>query len=88
MKVVILIGDTADMMEEALKEAEGKLGAAEGSPTKIIRRKDLEEAVVEAYAEAEDGGVVVMSPAASSFDLFKNYKERGEKFVEAVKGLK
>ncbi len=88
LKVVILIGDTADDMEKAIEAAEEKLGEAEGSPTKVIHRADLDEAVLEAYALAEDGGVVVMSPAAASFGLFKNYKERGKKFKEAVKVLK
>ncbi|MFH1284747.1 MAG: UDP-N-acetylmuramoyl-L-alanine--D-glutamate ligase [Candidatus Peregrinibacteria bacterium] len=87
LHTVILIGDTADKMEKAIVEAEEKLGEAEGSPTKVLRRGDLEEAVLEAYAQAEKGGVVVMSPAAASFDMFKNYKERGEKFKEAVRKL-
>lgn len=84
LHTVILIGVLADKMENCLLEAEKKLGAAVGSPTKIIRRDGLEEAVVEAYAEAEEGSVVVMSPAAASFDMFKNYKERGERFREYV----
>lgn len=88
LEVVILIGNTAEKMEQAIIEAEGKLKEAEGSPTKVLRRTNLEEAVLEAYAQAKKGGVVVMSPAASSFDQFKNYKERGMKFMEMVKGLR
>jgi len=87
LKTVILIGDTAEMMEQAITEAEEKLGEAEGSPTKVLRRPDLEEAVLEAFALAEAGGVVVMSPAAASFDQFENYKKRGEAFRAAVKKL-
>src|SRR5690606_2581038 len=88
LQVVILIGETADKMEKALVEAEERLGENVGSPTKVIRRKDLVDAVVEAYAEAEEGGVVVMSPAAASFDMFKNYKERGNHFKMEVRRLK
>ncbi len=88
LKTVILVGDTADKMEDEIVEAEEKLGSAEGSPTKVLRRDDLEEAVLEAYTEASDGWVVVMSPAASSFDQFASYKERGEKFIEIVKQLR
>jgi len=87
LKVVILVGETADKMEEEIIEAEKKLGEAEGSPTKILRRGTLEEAVLDGYAQAEDGGVVVMSPAAASFDKFENYKKRGEAFRSFVKKL-
>ncbi|MBD3360180.1 UDP-N-acetylmuramoyl-L-alanine--D-glutamate ligase [Candidatus Peregrinibacteria bacterium] len=88
LHTVVLIGDTAEKMEQAIISADEKLGDAEGSPTKVLRRKDLEEAVLEAYAQAEKGGVVVMSPAAASFDMFKNYKERGERFKELVGKLR
>jgi UDP-N-acetylmuramoylalanine--D-glutamate ligase len=84
LHTVILIGDTSEKMDKAILEAEEKLGDAQGSPTRVLLRNDLEEAVLEAYALAEKGGVVVMSPAAASFGLFKNYKERGYSFREAV----
>ncbi|MBI5753611.1 UDP-N-acetylmuramoyl-L-alanine--D-glutamate ligase [Candidatus Peregrinibacteria bacterium] len=57
-------------------------------PTKILRRKALEDAVIDAYAESDAGGVVVMSPAAQSFGLFKNYKQRGNDFIAHVRKLK
>ncbi len=88
LKTVILIGETADAMEKALVDGESKLGEAEGSPTKIIRRTDLEEAVLSAYADSDEGYVVVMSPASASFDMFKNYKERGKSFMHLVKKLR
>ncbi len=88
LEVVILIGDTSGKMDQAIIEAEEKLGEAEGSPTKVVLRKDLEEAVLEAFALAKEGGVVVMSPAASSFDQFENYKERGKAFRKAVGKLR
>lgn len=88
LKTVILMGDTADKMEQALMEAEGNLGEAEGSPTKILRRNKMEDAIVDAYAESDEGGVVVLSPAAASFDMYKNYKERGNDFMAQVRKLK
>lgn len=88
LHTVILLGQTADKMEKALLEAEDKYAMEIGSPTKIIRRKTLEQAVIESYAEAEEGGVVVMSPAAASFDMFKDYKERGNEFIAHVRKLK
>ncbi len=84
---VVLIGDTAQKMEEALLEADKQLGSAAGSPTKVLRRNTMEEAVIDAYAESDEGGVVVMSPAAASFDMYKNYKERGNEFSSHARKL-
>ena len=88
LHTVILMGDTTEKMEEALIRAEERLGDAEGSATRILRRDKMEEAVVEAYAESEEGGVVVLSPAAASFDMYQNYKERGNDFMAQVRKLK
>ncbi len=88
LHTVILMGATSDKMEKALLEAEEKLGEDRVYPTKILRRKALEDAVIDAYAESDQGGVVVMSPAAASFDMFKNYKERGNEFITHVRKLK
>lgn len=88
LKTVVLTGAMANKMEEAILEAEKKLGEAEGSPTKILKRKDFEQAVLDAYAEAEVGGVVLLSPAAASFDAFENYKARGQKFKDEVMRLR
>ena len=88
LHTIILIGASADEMEKELIEAEEKLVEAQGSPTKIIRRNSLDDAVLDGYAESDEGGVVVLSPAAASFDMFENYKERGKKFMAAVMRLK
>jgi len=88
LHTVILIGDIADKMENELINAEKKLGDAVGSPTKILHRSSLEEAVLTAYMDSPENSVVVMSPAAASFDMFHDYKERGEKFREFVERIK
>ena len=54
---------------------------------KIIEEtKSAKEAVQVANKYAEQGDVVLLSPACASFDLFKNYEDRGNQFKEAVKG--
>ena len=88
LHTVILIGSNSQKMEDALIDAEEKLGEAEGSPTKILRRNRMEDAVIDAYAEADEGGVVVLSPAAASFDMYENYKARGNDFMAQVRKLK
>lgn len=45
------------------------------------------EAVQKAYGIAEDGDVVLLSPCCASFDLFRNYEDRGRQFKEAVRKL-
>ena len=56
--------------------------------TKIIEEtKSAKEAVERASIYAENGDVVMLSPACSSFDLFKNYKDRGDQFKAAVRQL-
>ena len=48
----------------------------------------MEEAVKTARKNAKSGDVVLLSPASASFDAFKNFMERGEKFKEFVNNLK
>jgi UDP-N-acetylmuramoylalanine--D-glutamate ligase len=48
----------------------------------------LAEAVNKAYQHARKGDIVLLSPACSSFDMFRDYEDRGEKFKQIVKSLK
>ena len=49
--------------------------------------KSLEEAVRLAHRIAQPGDVVLLSPACASFDMFRNYAERGQRFREFVRNL-
>ena len=49
--------------------------------------KSMEECVRKAYEVAHDGDTVLLSPCCASFDLFKNYEDRGEQFKECVRKL-
>ncbi len=82
VKSVILIGVTADEMEEELKKAD-----PQEFPVEIYRCEHFEDAVNLAEDIAQEGEFVILSPAAASFDMFKNYKERGEKFKKLVNEL-
>ena len=57
------------------------------SNCKIVDTDNLADAVKAAYEVAQKGDTVLLSPCCASFDLFKNYEDRGEQFKEAVKKL-
>lgn len=77
VKGAFLIGETRE-----------KLRAAWGLFTPCTLVNSLTDAVDEASNRAEPGDVVLLSPACSSFDQFRDYKHRGEVFRQAVNNLK
>jgi UDP-N-acetylmuramoylalanine--D-glutamate ligase len=72
-EAVVLIGASADVLQEALR----------GHP-KVVRAAGLEEAVSAAAGLSRLGGVVLLSPAYKSFDMFKDYEDRGDQFKALV----
>jgi UDP-N-acetylmuramoylalanine--D-glutamate ligase len=68
-------------------EASEKIRAALGQLTDTHTARSLEEAVEMARKLTAPGGVVLFSPACSSFDMFRNYEERGERFTTLARGI-
>ena len=79
VKCAILLGATADKIEAAVKAVDPAFP--------VIRVADLPAAVAAAKAEAKEGDIVFFSPASASFDMYKNFEERGEHFKAIVMGL-
>ena len=75
-RTVMLIGETAAELEELV-----------GGRVPVRRAASMEEAVRLAGEAARPGDVVLLSPAAASFDMFVDYAGRGEAFRAAVAGL-
>jgi UDP-N-acetylmuramoylalanine--D-glutamate ligase len=70
-----------------LGEAKERINHDLGGLTDTVMAKTMEEAVFLARQKAKGGEVVLLSPGCSSFDMFKDYKERGKVFKEAVRRL-
>ena len=73
VKTLILLGEASGEIEAAL----GNLTA-----TKVVAT--MEDAVSTAHAAASSGEVVLLSPACASFDMYQDYKERGDAFCKTV----
>jgi UDP-N-acetylmuramoylalanine--D-glutamate ligase len=71
---VVLIGDSAEVLEKAL----------DGMPN-VVRARDLDHAVELAAGLAEPGGVVLLSPGYKSFDWFTSFEDRGRQFKQSAR---
>jgi len=85
VKVLILTGPTAEKIEKAVCDEFKRRGCE--PDINIIHCKAYDEAVKCAYENAEKGDNVVLSPASTSFDMFRNFEERGNCFADFVKKL-
>lgn len=84
VKKLILMGQTANKINTVVKVEASR----QKKDIKIYRVNTLEEAVKTAREISEKGEIVLMSPASASFDMFKNFAEKGNKFKELVKKLR
>lgn len=76
-RAVVLIGRDAELIEKVLLD----------TAVPMYRAHDMQEAVVIAKRIAKADDAVLLSPACASFDMYKNYIDRAESFVDAVKQL-
>lgn len=76
VKILILLGATAKKIEEAVRGC----NQFKGSELQIFNVTTLEEAVETAKKLAVEGDIVSLSPASASFDLYKNFEQRGQHF--------
>jgi len=82
VKALVLIGEAAGKIERAVLDAPG------GAPPPMARVNSMEEAVALAWASSAPGDVVLLAPGCTSFDMFRDFEERGERFRECVRGLR
>ena len=75
-KAVVLTGEAADLIGAALEAA--------GAGIPVVREPLFDDAVRRAASLAAAGDTVLLSPACTSFDAFRNFEERGERFRELV----
>ncbi len=73
VKKLVLIGKAADVMDEAI-----------GKETDTVRAATLEDAIKKSRDAAVPGDLVLLSPACASFDMFRDFEERGDRFKEIV----
>lgn len=78
VKYLVLVGATSDKIEKAARAC---------SDIPIVRAVDFKSAVLKAKEAAEKGDKVVLSPASASFDMFRDFEERGRTFKELVNSL-
>ncbi len=82
-KAVVLTGATSGKILDAIRSCPSY---AEGKP-RVFEEPDFTDAVLTAAGIAERGDTVVLSPACASFDAFRNFEERGDRFKEIVSSL-
>ena len=82
-KAVVLTGEAMGKIKTALLE----YPEFEGSGLAVAEEPDFEKAALLASKMAKTGDLVILSPACTSFDAFKNFEERGKKFKEIIKNI-
>lgn len=76
VKYMVLIGEATHKIQAVLNGSFGHTAA-----------EDMASAVKKAYAQAQPGDVVLLSPACASFDMFRDFEDRGRQFKDCVQSL-
>ncbi|HEM60831.1 MAG TPA: UDP-N-acetylmuramoyl-L-alanine--D-glutamate ligase, partial [Chloroflexi bacterium] len=84
VKALVLFGEAAPLLEKAVHDAQAEKPATNLS---ILRSRDMSEAVDLAARVAEQGDVVLLSPACASFDMYSDYAQRGDHFQSLVREM-
>lgn len=83
VKLLVLMGKTMPKIKISVENADGY---SENNPP-IITADSLKDAVIKATNLANSGDIIILSPACASFDMFKNFEERGNLFKQIVMEL-
>jgi len=87
VKTLVLTGMTSKSIHDAVKSAPGYTTSDRTDRLEILLCDDFEKAVLLASEQATPGDIVLLSPACTSFDKFKNFEERGNTFKDIVNRL-
>jgi UDP-N-acetylmuramoylalanine--D-glutamate ligase len=75
-RAVVAIGESRPLIRQAFADV-----------VPVHDAESIDEAVRTAFALAQPSGVVLLAPACASFDMFRDYAERGQKFKDAVRKI-
>jgi UDP-N-acetylmuramoylalanine--D-glutamate ligase len=78
VKTLVTFGQTKEKLAKVAKEVNVET---------ILFTETIEEAVRKAYNQSKQGDIILLSPACASWDQFKTFEERGDRFVQAVERL-
>lgn len=80
VRAIIAVGDTGPKIAELIRNKRPDVTIVEGISS-------MQEIVAEAQKQAQAGDIVLLSTGCASFGMFKNYKDRGDQFNDAVRSL-
>jgi len=84
---LVAFGEARPIIERAIAGAQARTEGRSLGPSGVYSVESMDEAVVLAASLARPGEVVLLSPGGTSFDAFKDFEERGDRFRELVEGL-
>mgnify|MGYP000557282433 CR=1 FL=1 len=81
-RVILVFGQAAPKLAAAVERF-----LTPGTEAQLTRCRDLEEAFWQAWSRARPGDTILLSPACASYDAFRNFEERGERFRHLVRAI-